>query len=93
MELTEPETHLRTLMPMNFLYTCRYPTTIFREISVLEPFDKLAKLEDDWNDLVVWSGFKKFAECLQDEFFRCTRTLGLYLLLRLSSYLPPRLLG
>ena len=40
----------------------------FREASIIEPLDKLRKLGDDWNDLVVWSGFEKVAECLQDVF-------------------------
>ena len=69
MEPMEPVVYMKILVPMHcFLYPCRDPGTVFREINIIEPLDKLRKLVDDWNDLVVWSGIEKVAECLQDEF-------------------------
>ena len=48
MELVELMEHLELLVPTTwFLHSCRDPATVFREVNIIEPLNKLAKLGDD----------------------------------------------
>ena len=44
------------------LYSCRYHTLPFKMLWITEPLNKLTKLGDIWEDIVVWSCFKEPAE-------------------------------
>jgi len=41
---------------------------VFMELRTIKPLDELAKLGDNWNDLVVRSCIKKLAKCSKHEF-------------------------
>lgn len=62
MELMEHMVNPEILPSLNcFLDPCRDPATVSKETSIIKPLDKFTKLRNVWNDLVVWSGFEKFA--------------------------------
>ena len=50
-----------------FPYLCRDHATVFSELSIIKPLDKLANLRDDWNKLVGWS-------CVEEQSARSTNS-------------------
>jgi hypothetical protein len=53
LELVETVEPLELIMyPNRFPYLCGDHMTVFREISIIKPLDKLAKLRDNWGELI-----------------------------------------
>jgi len=69
MELMETMDLLELLM-----HTGRFPyprgdhTTVFREIGIIKPLNKLAKLRDNWNELVGRDCIKELAKYPEHKF-------------------------
>ena len=61
-----------------FFYPCGYHETALREFSIVKLLDELARLGDDRNDLIIWSGIEQFEKCSEHEFLsECRHTYTL----------------
>jgi hypothetical protein len=69
MELVETVELLELLMHTDrFLYPRGDHTTVFRELSVIKPLEKLAKLRNNWSELVGRSCIEEPAKCSKHKF-------------------------
>ena len=69
MELVETMDLLELLMYTNrFPYPCGDNATVFRELNIIKPPNKLAKLRDNWNELVGRSCIEELAKCPEHKF-------------------------
>ena len=69
MKLVETVEILEFLMHMYcFPYSCRNHAAVLRELSTIKPLEKLAKLRDDWNELIERSSIEELAKCSEHKF-------------------------
>ena len=69
MELVETVELLQLLMHTNRIpYPFGDRATVFRELRIIKPLEKLAEFRDDWSDLVGRSCIEKLAKCSEHKF-------------------------
>ena len=83
------------------MHTNRFPrpcgdhATVFEDLRIIKPLVKLAKLRDNWNDLVGRDCIKELAKCPEHKFLidcRSTQTLYFFVSLSWGPCISPRLL-